>query len=73
MTLTTDALLQLKVFFDSQIQITLQSLKPTDSDRLKRNKINGFLITLQDKLFEIKPKLMCHTCGKAADGNDEAS
>ena len=37
-----------------------------DSERLVRNKINGFIIAIQDKLFEMKPKLMCNGCGKMA-------
>ena len=62
--LTVDALLQLKTFFDENFQATLSSLNATDSDRLVRNKINGFVISLQDRLFKLKPKNKCQGCGQ---------
>ena len=37
------------------------SLNANDSDRLVKNKINGFLIGLFDKLLQIKPKLAYQT------------
>ena len=73
MPLTSESLFELKKFFDKQLETTFSSLKVTDSDRLRRNKINGFLIILQDKMFELKPKLMCSTCGKAEPTNDKAA
>ena len=45
----------------------INAIKPTDSDRLVKNKINGFIIALQDRLFELKPKLMCNGCGRVAN------
>ena len=72
MPLSADSLLQLKSYFDEQLEATLASLRRTDSDRLVKNKINGFLIGLQDKLFEFKPKLMCNNCGNKALANDES-
>ena len=72
MLLTTDSLLELKIFFNTQLEATLMSMRSNDSDRLRRNKINGFLIILQDRLFEMKPKLMCNGCGKA-DVSEENS
>ena len=60
---TAQSLLEFKTFFDTNLQDTLSSLGPSDSDRLVKNKINGFLITLLDKMLELKPKLRCHGCG----------
>ena len=61
------ALVELKQFFDTQFELTQASLREGDSERLIKNKINGFIIALQDKLFELKPNLMCSGCGKAAN------
>ena len=55
--LTTESLFDLIQYFDSQFEATLAAIKDTDSDRLVKNKINGFIIAIQDKLFELKPKL----------------
>ena len=70
MPLSADTLIQLKSFFDEQLNSTLVSLKTNDSDRLIRNKINGFIIALQDRIFELKPKLRCNNCHKAMDSNE---
>ena len=56
--LNTETLVDLKNFFDEQWQRTIDSIGRGDSDRLIKNKVNGFLIGLQDKLLEIKPKLL---------------
>ena len=70
MPLTTESLLELKIFFNSQLEATLMTMRTNDSDRLRKNKINGFLIALQDRLFELKPKLMCSGCGMAHGTNE---
>ena len=44
--LTTESLFDLKQYFDSQFEATLSAIKDTDSDRLVKNKINGFIIAL---------------------------
>ena len=49
------------------------TIRPTDSDRLVKNKVNGFIITLQDKLLELKPKLMCNGCGRVANNGSSVS
>lgn len=46
MPLSAESLLELKQFFDVSLENTLHSLKTTDSERLVKNKINGFLIAL---------------------------
>ena len=53
--------------------MTIDSIKPTDSDRLLKNKITGFIITLQDRLLELKPKLMCNGCGRIANNGSMGS
>ena len=58
-TFNTETLVELKNYFDDQLQLTLNSIGKGDSDRLVKNKVNGFIIAIQDKLLEIKPKLMC--------------
>lgn len=63
-----ETLLDLKKFFETQLEVTLSLIKAHDSERLRKNKVNGFIIALQDKLIEIKPKLRCAGCGKAANG-----
>ena len=68
--LTTETLVDLKQYFDEQLQLTLNSIGEGDSERLVKNKVNGFIIALQDKLIEIKPKLMCSGCGMVK--NEEA-
>ena len=57
--LSTETLIDLKNYFDNQFKQTLNSIGDGDSERLVKNKVNGFLIGLQDKLLEIKPKLNC--------------
>ena len=44
--LTTESLFDLKQYFDSQFEATLAAIKDTDSDRLVKNKINGFIIAI---------------------------
>ena len=51
----------------------MSTISPQDSDRLLKNKITGFLISLQDKLLELKPKLMCSGCGRAAANRKSTS
>jgi len=70
MPLTAESLIELKQFFDKNLDKTLSSLRSNDSDRLVKNKINGFLISLQDRLFDLKPKLMCNGCGRAVSNRD---
>ena len=72
-TLTTESLFDFKQYFDVQMESTLSSLTAMDSDRLIKNKINGFLIAIQDKLFELKPKLMCNGCGLVAGDMSQVS
>ena len=59
MSFTAETLVDLKSYFDEQLSLTLNSIGEGDSERLVKNKVNGFIIALQDKLLEIKPKLMC--------------
>ena len=61
--LNTETLINLKAFFDDQLKRTIDSIGQGDSDRLIKNKVNGFLIALQDKLLEIKPKLLQQAAG----------
>ena len=44
--LNTETLIELKNFFDEQLRLTVASIGQTDSDRLVKNKVNGFLIGL---------------------------
>ena len=67
--MTRTSLFDLKQYFDTQFEQTVAAIKTTDSDRLVKNKINGFIIELQDKLFELKPKLKCIGCGGAGEGS----
>ena len=60
-----EALLELKTFFDETMNTTLKSITNKASDRLIKNKIEGLLIGLQDKIFEIKPSFRCTSCGNA--------
>ena len=62
-------MIELKNFFDEQLRLTVASIGQSDSDRLVKNKVNGFLIGLQDKLLEIKPSLMRQ--GYGAGGPEE--
>ena len=72
--MTTESLFDLKQYFDTQFEHTLAALKTTDSDRLVKNKINGFIIAIQDKLFEFKPKLQCNGgCGGVAAAMSQLS
>ena len=57
--MSVDTLLSLKEFFDNQLNETLKQIHEGDSDRLIRNRVNGFLLQLHDKLLQIKPKLAC--------------
>ena len=66
--MTTDSLFDLKQHFDTQFESTLAAIKTTDSDRLVKNKINGFIIAILDKFFELKPKLQCTGCNGVASG-----
>ena len=68
--LNTETLIDLKNFFDEQLQRTIESIGQGDSDRLIKNKVNGFLIGLQDKMLDIKPKLMCQGCGMVKSEED---
>lgn len=68
-TYSAETLIDLKQYFDSQLETTLNAIRATDSERLLKNKINGFIIAIQDKLFELKPKLMCNGCGRVANGS----
>ena len=65
--MTVETLIGLKQFFDSEMEHTLTGIRPSDSDRLLKNKVSGFLLTLQDKLLEMKPKMMCTGCGLVAN------
>ena len=58
MSFTAETLVDLKSYFDEQLSLTLNSIGEGDSERLVKNKVNGFIIALYDKLLEIKPKLM---------------
>ena len=69
MLMTTESLFGLKQYFDSQFEHTMAAIQTTDSDRLVKNKINGFIISIQDKLFELKPKLQCNGCGGVGQGS----
>lgn len=69
MSLTTETLFDFKMYFDSQLEATVSAIMENDSERLIKNKINGFLIAIQDKLFQIKPKLQCNGCGKIGNTN----
>ena len=71
--LTTESLFELKHYFDEQLEATLGAIKSQDSERLIKNKINGFIIAIQDRLFELKPKLMCNGCGRAAANSSQVS
>ena len=44
--MTPETLLDLKMFFDSQLELTFSGIRPNDSDRLLKNKISGFLLTI---------------------------
>ena len=66
--LTTETLFDLKQYFDSQMESCLSSIRATDSDRLVKNKINGFIIAIYDKLVELKPKL-----GRSGDNMSQIS
>lgn len=71
--LTTETLFELKDFFDSQFQFTMRSILPSDSERLLKNKISGLIISLQDKLLELKPKLKCNGCRGIATNKSQIS
>ena len=49
--LSTDTLVEIKEFFDSQLEITLNQINEGDSERLIKNKVNGFILAIQDKLL----------------------
>ena len=51
----------------------MNAIKQHDSERLIKNKIKGFIIAIQDKLFELKPKLKCNGSGRAADNSSQIS
>ena len=70
MSLTIEALTELKKYFDEQLEITLGLIKAYDSERLMKNKINGFIIAIHEKLLEIKPSLKHSGSSKA---NDEST
>ena len=55
--LTIETLVELKEFFDSQLESTLQQIGENDSERLVKNRVSGFLLAIYDKLIQIKPKL----------------
>jgi len=67
--LSTETLVELKLFFDAQLETTLSQIRGTDSDRLLKNKINGFLIAVLDKILDLKPKLACNGCGRVANAS----
>ena len=69
-TLTVETLHNLKQYFESQLELTLSSIRPTDSGRLLKNKITGFILALQDRLVELKPNLMCNGCERVANMNE---
>ena len=56
-TLTIETLNEFKQYFDAQMEMTLATISSKDSDRLVKNKINGFFIAIQDKMIELNPKL----------------
>ena len=64
--LTIETLVELKEFFDSQLEATLSQIGENDSERLVKNRVSGFLLVIYDKLIQIKPKL-------AATRDDEES
>jgi hypothetical protein len=41
-----ETLVGLKAYFDDNLQFTIRSITMTDSERLVRNKVEGFLISL---------------------------
>ena len=73
--LTIETLGELKEYFDSQLDATLSQIGENDSERLVKNRVNGFLLVILDKLIQIKPKLACSGCGalKAEDDSRAGS
>lgn len=57
--ISLETLIELKNYFEENLDQTVRSIGKSDSDRLIKNKVEGFLITLQDKLFEIIPSIKC--------------
>ena len=55
--LTIETLNEFKQYFDAQMEMTLATITSKDSDRLIKNKINGFFIAIQDKMIELNPKV----------------
>lgn len=50
MSFTVETLLELKEFFDINFDATISSLRKFDSEKLIHNKVNRFLIALEDRL-----------------------
>ena len=63
MSLTVDTLFEFKEFFDINFEATLSSLRTGYSERNIQNIVNGFLITVQDRLYTLKPMQACKSCG----------
>jgi len=57
-----ETLYELQTFFNAELQSTLNSMTNSDSGRLLDNRVNGFLICLQDRLLTVKPSFKC-ACG----------
>ena len=53
--LSVEGIKSLKRYIDGEYESVINSMKVTDSDRLIRNKVLGFVIALQDHLNQIKP------------------
>ena len=68
--ISIETLIDLKNFFEDNLDQTIKTISKNDSERLLKNKIEGFLISLQDKIFELNPQLKC-SCGGARDIHEE--
>ena len=62
-----ETLIDLKAFFDrshSELIKYINNISTSKSkQRLVDNRVQGFLIAIQDRIFEMSPELQCQGCG----------